>query len=63
MKSDKTVKELEEICLPFIFRPTTVIQGGVNGQMFNFYPGGEYEITLPIYEAIYNGNYGKQLEN
>lgn len=57
MKSDKPIKPLEEICLPYILRPTKYLEGGVNGKMFRFYPGEEYEIDFPIFEVLINSGW------
>lgn len=63
MKSTKRIKELSEIVLPFLLSPRTVIEGGINGKMFHYYPGFKYEITPEIFECLWNGGFAYELEN
>jgi hypothetical protein len=63
MKSEKPVKKLEEIVLPFLLKPTEIISGGISGQNFFFEPGHTYEITYPQYENLMGSQYAGQLKN
>jgi len=62
MKSQKPVKQLKEIVLPFLLKPTTYISGGINGNMFYYSSGFQYELTPEIYETLWNGGYAHELE-
>lgn len=63
MKSEKVIKPLEEIVLPFLFTPSVSVGGGVNGIKYYFPQGVASEMTYSQYEAVFNSQYGYQLEN
>ena len=60
MKSQKELKRLNEITLPFLLKPTKTIEGSVNGKKFYFERGKQYEITLAEFEVLYNAGYDIQ---
>lgn len=63
MKSEKPVKKLEEIVLPFLLTPTEDITGGVNGRNFFFPAGQQSPLTFEQYEALLHSQYAKQLKH
>lgn len=63
MKSEKQVLELSDVTLPFLLKPTRTIMGGINGRMYRYFPGQEYEIDFQTYESIRGSQYADELSN
>lgn len=63
MKSEKHIKNLLDILLPFSFIPTEYIEGSINGKKYYFVRGIKTEVTFSQYESLVNAGYGKQFEN
>lgn len=63
MKSEKKIKDLSEISLPFVITPSITIRGGINGKNFLFIQGQSTIISYSEFEAIWHSGYGKELEN
>ncbi len=61
MISNKPVKSLEEIVLPYTFTPPVDIEGGANGQMFYFKRLKTTEVTLAQFSILLTSDYGKYL--
>lgn len=60
-RSNKPVKPLSEIVLPYRFAPRTIIEGGVNGKRFYFPAGQEATLAQAEYEALLTSSYKDQL--
>lgn|GEM_PF-3153156 len=63
MKSEKRIKELNEIISPFLFKPNVTVEGSVNGKKFFYLQDKTHEISYAEYEVIWHSNYGKELAN
>ncbi len=63
MKSEKVIKDLQDIISPFLFKPNVTVSGSVNGKKFYYQQGQSHKITFGEYEVIWHSNYGKELAN
>lgn len=48
---------MSQIILKFKYRPEKTVEGGVNGKMFKFEAGKEYDLDYPQWEALLRGGY------
>lgn len=63
MKSQKIVKDLLDILLPFSFTPGEYISGSVNGKKYYFQRGVKTEVSFSEYESLINAGYEKTLND
>lgn len=61
IQSDKPVKPLAEIILPYSFIPPVPIELCVNGDQIALHPGVLAHITVGQFEALLSSDYGKYL--
>ena len=64
MKSNKSVKILDEILRPYPITFPVSVEGSINGKNFYFKSGVAVEIDdYSIYEALMHSSYAKYLES
>lgn len=61
MKSQKPVKTLEEIVLPYKAIFPVTVEGSVNNRSYKYPANVEVELDYQVFEALKHSSYGKYL--
>lgn len=63
MRSNKPVKNLKDLILPYTFIPKESVSGNTNGKRISLIKGIKTSLKIEEYETLLNSGYGYLLEH